>query len=122
MSQSQKKTSKKIIRHDNEGERERNEGSAEDEYANIKDNKVVNINGQILTEQEVLNQIRQREEKIEFLKGKMEENKRKLQKRKVNDGEDKENLDDYDDEWASTIKDEQSKRRVALRLQQHSIA
>ena len=52
----------------------------------------------------------------------MEGNKRKLEKRKGNDGEDKENLDDNDDEWASTIKGEESKRRVALRLQQHWIA
>ena len=52
----------------------------------------------------------------------MEENKRKLEKRKGNDGEDEENVDDYEDEWASSIKDEQSRRHVALRLQQYWIA
>ena len=51
---------------------------------------------QILTEHEVLNEIRWREKKLEFLKRKMEENKRKLEKRKGNDGEDKENVDDYE--------------------------
>ena len=122
MSQLQTKTSKKIRRHDNKGERERNEESEEDEYAKVTGNKVVNINRQILTEHEVLNQIRLREHKIEFLKRKIEENKRKLEKRKGNDHEDKENLDDNDDEWASTIKGEESKRQVALRSQQHWIA
>ena len=52
----------------------------------------------------------------------MEENKRKLEKRKGNDGEDKANVDDYKDEWALSLKDEQSRRCVALRLQQHWIA
>ena len=49
---------KQIRRHDNKGERERNEECREDEYANVKGNQVVNINGQILTEHEVLNEIR----------------------------------------------------------------